>query len=402
MVEKVTSGATGALGRISMTDSSGGGSFDVNDLAGMIENVTAGATSALGYISMTGSGAGTFDASDLSGMMAKITAGATGALGNISMDNYTSANLELMVSKVTAGATGALGKIKQRDGTDFAGYSSDNLTSMVEQVSAGATGALGKISMTGSGAGTFDSTDLKGMMEKINAGAGDGLANIIMDDYSPDNVSHLTIKIKSGGSGALGDIRMEGYNHDNISSTYTNAFTTAYDGTYNRLTSTNSVCTILDSTSSAKYTVVFSGTNLKEITKDYNGGCSAKEGEHVSYSTFVLGDNVTVTKNSDNSSVSAQKITKTKTKHTYMVMNADGLNSASACGFSDWEANVAKDISSVINQTGCASGLPAIGTVDKTVILMIGSDLWMGDNDNGSKDSDNFYSRLKDTGLDKE
>ena len=93
----------------------------------MIEKVTAGATGALGYISMTDSGGGSFDASDLSGMMSKITAGATGALGNISMANYTSDNLSFMVSKVTAGATGALGKIKQRDGTAFAGYSSDNL-----------------------------------------------------------------------------------------------------------------------------------------------------------------------------------------------------------------------------------------------------------------------------------
>ena len=250
--------------------------------------------------------------------------------------------------------------------------------------------------MTGSGAGTFDSTDLKGMMEKINSGAGDGLANIIMDDYSPDNVSHLTTKIKSGGSGALGDIRMQGYNHSNPGSTYTNAFTTAYDGTY------NSVC---PSNEKRKFTVVFSGTNLKEITKDYNeDGCSTREGEHVSYSTFVLGDNVTVTKNSDNSSVSAQKITKTKKKHTYMFMKDSdviGANSGSACGFSDWEVNVAKDVSSVVGPSGCPTS-DAIGTVYKTVILMIGSNLWMGDNDNGSKDSDNFYSRIKDTGFDKE
>jgi hypothetical protein len=87
-----------------------------------------------------------------------------------------------------------------------------------------------------------------------------------------------------------------------------------------------------------------------------------------------------------------------------MVMKADmiiSLNSTRACGFSDWVVNVAKDVSSVLNQSGCSTS-DAIGTVDKTVILMIGSNLWMGDNDNGSKDSDDFYSRLKDTGLDKE
>ena len=180
------------------------------------------------------------------------------------------------------------------------------------------------------------------------------------------------------------------------SSSTTDNTTTAYDGTY------NSVC---PSNEQRKYTRVFSGTNMKLITKDYNeDGCSTREGEHVSYSTFTLGDNVTVTKNSDNSSVSAQKITITKTKHTYMFMKDDDTNSAnstSACGFSDWETNVAKDISSEINQSGCASDVTAIGTVDKTVILMIGSNLWMGDL-SGSKDSDNFTATIKDTEMDKE
>ena len=171
--------------------------------------------------------------------------------------------------------------------------------------------------------------------------------------------------------------------------------TTVYDGTY------NSVC---PSNEKRKYTRVFSGTNMKLITKDYNeDGCSTREGEHVSYTTFTLGDNVTVTKNSDNSSVSAQKITITKTKHTYMFMKDDdtnSANSASSCGFSDWEINVAKDVSSVLNQSGCATG-DAIGTVDKTVILMIGSNPWMGDL-SGSKDSDNFTATIKDTEMDKE
>ena len=179
------------------------------------------------------------------------------------------------------------------------------------------------------------------------------------------------------------------------SSSTTDNTTTAYDGTY------NSVC---PSNEQRKYTRVFSGTNMKLITKDYNeDGCSTREGEHVSYTTFTLGDNVTVTKNSDNSSVSAQKITITKTKHTYMFMKDDdtnSANSASSCGFSDWEINVAKDVSSVLNQSGCATG-DAIGTVDKTVILMIGSNLWMGDL-SGSKDSDNFTATIKDTEMDKE
>ena len=71
-----------------------------------------------------------------------------------------------------------------------------------------------------------------------------------------------------------------------------------------------------------------------------------------------------------------------------------GANSGSACGFSDWKVNVAKDVSSVVGPSGCPTS-DAIGTVYKTVILMIGSNLWMGDNDNGSTDSDNFIQELK-------
>ena len=44
----------------------------------MVEKVTSGATGALGKISMSG-----YDAADLSGMMEKVTAGATGSLGKI-------------------------------------------------------------------------------------------------------------------------------------------------------------------------------------------------------------------------------------------------------------------------------------------------------------------------------
>ena len=42
MVEKVTSGATKALGNISMSG------YDSGDLSGMMEKVTAGATKSLG------------------------------------------------------------------------------------------------------------------------------------------------------------------------------------------------------------------------------------------------------------------------------------------------------------------------------------------------------------------
>ena len=66
--------------------------YDSTKLTGMIEKVTAGATGALGNIKMSG-----FEAGDLSGMVEKISAGATSALGEIKMTGYDSNDLSAMV-----------------------------------------------------------------------------------------------------------------------------------------------------------------------------------------------------------------------------------------------------------------------------------------------------------------
>ena len=62
----------------------------------MMEKVTAGATGALGQISMEG-----YSSSNLTTMLSKITSGATSALGDIEMEGYSSNNLSLMVEKIT-------------------------------------------------------------------------------------------------------------------------------------------------------------------------------------------------------------------------------------------------------------------------------------------------------------
>jgi hypothetical protein len=117
MVEKVTAGATGALGRISMTG------YDVNDLGGMVSKISAGATGALGNITMNDSNGGTFDVNDLTGMMEKIQTGSTGALGNISMDGYSSDNISHLTTNIKSGGSGALGNIR------MSGFAHDNISS---------------------------------------------------------------------------------------------------------------------------------------------------------------------------------------------------------------------------------------------------------------------------------
>jgi hypothetical protein len=101
MVSKVTAGATGALGRITMTG------YSSDNLSSMVEKVTAGATGALGRISMSG-----YDYNDLAGMMEKIRTGSTGGLANITMDGYSSDNISHLTTKINSGGSGALGDIR--------------------------------------------------------------------------------------------------------------------------------------------------------------------------------------------------------------------------------------------------------------------------------------------------
>jgi len=83
-----------------------------------VEKVTAGATGALGRISMSG-----YDYNDLAGMMEKIQTGSTGGLANITMDGYSSDNISHLTTKIKSGGTGALGNIR------MSGFDHDNNSS---------------------------------------------------------------------------------------------------------------------------------------------------------------------------------------------------------------------------------------------------------------------------------
>ena len=164
----------------------------------MMEKVTSGATGALGNITMAD-----YDATDLSGMMEKVTSGATGALGNISMFGYSSDNLSSMVEKVTAGATGAMGNI-----TGMSTFNATYLTGMMEKVTSGATGALGNITMVDDNGSKFDSSDLSGMLSKIASGSIVGLGGLSMDGYSSDNISAMTTSITTSVTNSVSGIKM--------------------------------------------------------------------------------------------------------------------------------------------------------------------------------------------------
>jgi hypothetical protein len=112
----------------------------------MMAKVTSGATGALGDITMVDANAGTFDSNDLAGMVSKITSGATGALGDISMEGYSSDNVSAFTSTITNSVNDSLSNIK------VTGYNpnTDNLSAYVTAgASSGVTFSLGSDNVSG-------------------------------------------------------------------------------------------------------------------------------------------------------------------------------------------------------------------------------------------------------------
>ena len=103
--------------------------YDSSKLSGMVEKVSSGATSALGNIQMTG-----FSSDNLSSMVSKVTSGATSGLGNIQMTGFSSDNISSLTTNITSSTTSALSNIS------MAGFNPDNISSEItNSVSSGAS-----------------------------------------------------------------------------------------------------------------------------------------------------------------------------------------------------------------------------------------------------------------------
>jgi len=190
----------------------------------MVEKVTAGATGALGNISMDG-----YDSADLTGMMEKVTAGATGALGEIEMDGYDYNDLSGMVEKITSGATESLSKI------DMEGYSSDDITNLTSTITTSTTNSLGNIKMDG-----FDKDNIPtDITNSVTSGSNSGtlLQPPIVKELTAvatptkDNTPSYTFKSSKAGTITYGG----NCRSDNTTATADNntiTFTTLSDGTY--------------------------------------------------------------------------------------------------------------------------------------------------------------------------
>ena len=106
--------------------------YDSADLSGMVTNITSGATGALGNISMTG-----YSSDNVTAFTATITTSVTSSLSNITMTGYDPTNIPTdITNSVTTGASaGAL---------VFLG--SDNVTGTYSSIWGGATPSGGCIS----------------------------------------------------------------------------------------------------------------------------------------------------------------------------------------------------------------------------------------------------------------
>jgi hypothetical protein len=254
--------------------------YTSDNLSSMMEKVTAGATGALGKITMDG-----YTSDNLSSMMEKVTAGATGALGNITMDGYTSADLTGMMEKVTAGATGALGNITMD------GYNSNDLSGMVTKITSGATGALGNISMKG-----YSSDNVSAFTTTITSSVTGSLSNITMDGYNP-STDNLSSSVTSGASSAA----LVFLGSDNVTGTYSTTWggATPSGGCIDNATALSSWASLMPSgTAGFKIQKIFtSGTSFTKKYSFYSDSSCSTETGYVKYGykDITVGAAVTVT-----------------------------------------------------------------------------------------------------------
>ena len=179
-----------------------------------------------------------------------------------------------------------------------------------------------------------------------------------------------------------------------------------FDGTY------STSCFSKDS-NYQKVTIIISGKDASVYWRNYkNNSCSSDSffSEFSKHETTTYYDDVNVIKSSDNNSVVATK-TSAIVNNFYFTPKTDNytseINNSSLCAFSNWQNNVRKDISYLVNNTGCVSHIEdsnwsaKINEETKEIFKLIESTLWLGD-DRYPKDSNGFYTYIKNSNLVKE
>ena len=131
-----------------------------------------------------------------------------------------------------------------------------------------------------------------------------------------------------------------------------------------------------------------------------DSACSTADTTYRYTYTIAVGSDATMA----DGSTTATKLTLTSVG-VYVTAKTDTLvattNSESLCSATDWTKDVEKDVSSKITEDTCLEADDAIGTVYKTVMKVVGTDLWSGVG-TSDKDSEGYYTEIEDTGYDKQ
>ena len=209
VIESIADSAIDSLDLIQVTG------IELDNLTNFSASITSGLVRSLGDISVTG-----YSVDNVSTFTKIITTSVVSALDKIDKSNYDSSVLEKMLGNISSSSTLALSHIYME------GYDVSQMSFALEASIEGLISALDEIQIDTSSSSrssakitNYNSHKLGSMLERITTSATGVLGDIEMENYSADNITHLSEKITFGAASGLNGItNMTGFSvSDNAS-----------------------------------------------------------------------------------------------------------------------------------------------------------------------------------------
>ena len=146
---------------------------------------------------------------------------------------------------------------------------------------------------------------------------------------------------------------------------------------------------------------VYKNTSYTNYEHQYSDSACSTGYATIRYTyTIAVGSDATMA----DGSTTATKITATNVG-VYITPKTDALvatlNRQGTCSATDWAKDVEKDVSSKSTEDTCLDEDDAMGTVYKSVMKVVGTDLWTGVGTSAT-DSEGYATEIEDTGHDKQ